>query len=258
MTNYQNSLFSNKGFYLGVAIFIFGLILMITRVVMEVSTYTQQENQQVESANDSISANIAKLQNQLDQKIQEQELEQVVKTDFKESIKQEDLKIFEHNPVQNYKGLITVVEFIDFGCPTCLVDANFANRILQDNESVKLVSKLTNLDANKQLHIANIASLVAADKNKYFEFRNKVLTSTKSDLNSIIDNLENSNVSLRDFRQALNNNSNELLTYLSQDIKQSENLKVKGYTVFINNRMFSDNENSKYKLKDITVYLNNL
>lgn len=256
MTNYQNSLFSNKGFYLGVAIFIFGLALMITRVVMEVSTYTTQETQEQVSINDSISQNIAKLQDQLDQKIQEQE--QVVQSDFKESIKQEDLRIFEHNPVQNYKGLITVVEFIDYGCPTCLVDANFANRILQDNESVKLVSKLTNLDANKQLHVANIASLVAANKDKYFEFRNKVLASTGSDLNSIIDSLESSNVSLREFRQALTNNSNELLTYLSQDIKQSENLNVKGYTVFINNRMFSDDDSSKYKLKDITVYLNNL
>jgi protein-disulfide isomerase len=255
MTNYQNSLFSNKGFYLGVAIFIFGLALMITRVVMEVSTYTKAEPTQEVSANDSISQNIQKLQNQLDQKIQEQE---VVNTDFQESIKQGDLKIFEHNPVSNYKGIITVVEFIDYGCPTCLVDANFANRILQDNESVKLVSKLTNLDADKQLHVANIASLVAADKDKYFEFRNKVLTSTKSDLNAIIDNLENSGVSLREFRQALTNNSNELLTYLSQDIKQSENLKVKGYTVFINNRMFSDAAESKYKLKDITVYLNNI
>ena len=177
---------------------------------------------------------------------------------LKESIQEGALKIYDHNPIQNRDGIITAVEFIDFGCARCLVDANFAHRILKDNVNVKLISKLNNVEPEKNLHIANIASLVAAKENKFFKFREKQLTTASNDLNDIINNLETSGVSLRSFRRAITVSTDALLHNLAKDIAQAEHLGVTSYAIFINNRMFSDNPKSKYNLKDITVYLNNL
>lgn len=258
MSNNQNTLFSSKGFYLGVAIFILGLVLMIARVVVEVNSYTSNQSITTKTKNidNNISENILKLQQKLDQKIEEQE--NMPKKDFSESVKQGELTVFDHNPIKNKKGIITVFEFIDFGCNTCLVDANFTHRLLKDNENIKFISKLNNTIDKKQLHVANIAALTAAKKGKYFEFREKMLTSTNSDLNKLITKLEDSGVTLRDFRKSLTDDSNSILNNLSEDISQAQKLKVKYYSIFINNRNFSDAEDSEYKLKDITVYLNNI
>lgn len=255
MANNQNTLFSTKGFYLGVAIFSFGLCLMVARVVLEVNSYKQETKKPVQ-VNTQLDDNIKLLQEKLDKKIHEQELKP--KMQFNKSIEDGQLEIFEHNPTENPAGIISVIEFIDFGCPSCMVDANFTHRILKGNENIRFISKLNNVDSNKKLHIGNIASLVAAKNNKFFEFREKQLISTKNDLNEIIDNLNSSGVSLREFRRSLTNNPDILLNQLAQDIAQAERLKVKSYTIFINNRMFSDDPKSQYNLKDITVYLNNL
>lgn len=256
MANNQNTLLSTKGFYLGVAIFILGLSLMIARVVLEVNSFKQEQTQSVEKPVNTIDNNLKLLQQKLDQKIQEQELKP--KAEFKQSVETGFLKVFDHNPVKNKAGIIKIVEFIDFGCSSCLVDANFANRILKNNDNIKLISKLNNTDENKQLHIANLAALTAAEQSKFFEFREKQLSSPKNDLNEIIDNLQASGISLRAFRRALTINPDFLLSNLAQDIAQAEQLNLKYYTIFINNRKFSDDPKSEYNLKDITVYLSNL
>ncbi|HAG52505.1 MAG TPA: hypothetical protein DCL21_01825 [Alphaproteobacteria bacterium] len=256
MQNDQNSLFSTKGFYLGVAIFTLGLMLMIMRVAMDLSSYKKEPEKTVKQSTISIDQNIQLLQEKLDKKILEQET--TVKVEFDESIQEGALKIYDHNPIKNKQGIITAVEFIDFGCSSCLVDANFAHRILKDNVNVKLISKLNNVEPEKSLHIANIASLVAAKENKFFEFREKQLTTASNNLNDIINNLEKSGVSLRSFRRAITVSTDAILHNLAKDIAQAEHLDVTSYAIFINNRMFSDNPKSKYNLKDITVYLNNL
>jgi hypothetical protein len=257
MPNNQNSLFSTKGFYLGVAIFLLGLGLMIGRVILDIQTM-QEESKKPQQITKSINldSSIASLQKKLDEKIAKQE--ESTKVNFDKSIPEGALKIYEHNPINNPKGIITAVEFIDYGCPSCLVDANFTHRILKDNDNVKLISKLNNTDKNKQLHIANLASLVAAKENKYFTFREHQLTASKNDLNEVIDNLEKSNVSLRSFRRQITQNPDMLLHNLALDIAQAEHFNINSYAIFINDRMFSDDPKAEYNLKDITVYLNNL
>tara|TARA_Y100001960_G_C14770605_1_gene879749 strand:+ start:2012 stop:2788 length:777 start_codon:yes stop_codon:yes gene_type:complete len=255
----DNTIFSTNGFYFGVAVFALGLCLMVARVVLEVNDYNyniKESATKKEKTEKSIDESIQILQETLDKKIQEQEM--LPTMNFDKSIESGSLKIFDHNPVENSAGIITVVEFIDFGCPSCLVDANFTHRILKGNENIRFISKLNNVDTDKQLHIANLASLVAASEDKFFEFREKQITSTESDLNAIIKNLDASGVPLREFRRALTLKPDLLLSNLAQDIAQAEHFKVKSYTIFINDRMFSDDPNSKYNLKDITVYLNNL
>lgn len=254
MPNTQDSVFSTKGFYIGVAIFVFGLTLMIARVVLDLQA--MQNKKSAEQATSSATINMQSLQDKLDEKIAIQESKN--KVDFVESVPDDALQIFDHNPIKNPNGIITAIEFIDYGCPSCLVDANFAHSLFKANDNVKLVSKLNNTDDNKQLHVGNLASLVASNEGKYFKFREVQLSSASTDLNQTIENLEKAGVSLRNFRRQITQKPDVLLNQLALDIAQAQNLKVKSYTVFINNRMFSDDISSKYNLKDITVYLNNL
>lgn len=256
MANNQNTLFSTKGFYLGVAIFILGLGLMIARVILEVNDFKDEQTTSTEVKTNTIDDNLKLLQQKLDEKIQAQELEP--KEQFDKTIDPSTLEIFEHNPIKNPNGIIDVVEFIDLGCASCLVDANFAHNILKNNENIKLISKLNNTSEDKQLHIANLAGIVAAQNGKFFEFMDKQLASPQNNLNEILNNLEAIGIDLRTFRRSLTLNPDFLLSNLAQDIAQAERLKINSYAIFINNRMFSDDPKSEYSLKDMTIYLNNL
>ena len=73
----QNNIFSDKGFYIGVMIFILGLILMITRVILDVNSMSNSEQStNIESktkVQQQISNRINYLQGSLDEKIKNQE-----------------------------------------------------------------------------------------------------------------------------------------------------------------------------------------
>lgn len=252
----NNSLFSTKGFYLGVIIFLFGIILMITRVALEVNNIKKPEETKKVTVDNSINDKILQLQQQLDLE-QKKEPESTTKS-FLPTVESNAIKVFEHNPVLNNAGNVYAIEFIDFSCAECLADANLVNLILNENNNVRLTSKVSNLMNPQELQTANIAAMVAINKGKFFEYRLQAIAKPDGDLTNVLNNLKNADVSLRDFRRELTTNSNLLLNYLNQDIAQAKKLKLNNYAIYINNRLFSDAENSIYKLKDITVYLNNL
>lgn len=252
MTKNQNDIFSTKGFLLGVAIFLLGIVLMTARVVIDLNELKKEKQQQEFSTEKKISDRIVSLQTKLDEKLKEQV---IIKKDFESTEEVQKISIFEHNPILNEKGLITAIEFIDFNDIECLKDASFVNAMFSYNENIRLISKLANISENKNLHLGNLAGLVAAEKGKFFTFREKLLLNQKTNLDSIISDLDKSEVTLRDFRKILDDNSATILRKLSQDIYQAQTLKVKNYTIIINGIVFSEAESSKYKLKDIPTYL---
>jgi hypothetical protein len=263
MANTNNSLFSTKGFYLGVAIFTFGLCVMIGRVILELDSFKNDNTKNLMSKKEnsnSLNDKLKVLQQELDKKIQSQELviKSIPKDDFDNVIETKAIKIFKHNPIKNKNGNITAIEFLDFGCKECIKDAILVDSILNDNTNIKIVSKLNNIDTDKQLNIENLAAITASQQGHFFEFKTNFLNSDSNDLKSIINSLEKSNISLREFRNSLTKNSDILLNYLAKDLSQAEKLKLNSYTIFINNRMFSNAIDSEYNLKDIPLYINSL
>lgn len=263
MANTNNSLFSTKGFYLGVAIFTFGLCVMIGRVILELDSFknsnTKTQISKLDNSN-SLNDKLKVLQQELDKKIKSQELivKSLPKDDFDKTVETKSLEIFKHNPIKNKNGNITAIEFLDFGCKDCLKDASYVSSIINKNQNIKIITKLNNINIDKQLHIENLAAITASQQGHFFEFKENFLNSDSNDLKSIINSLEKSNISLREFRNSLTQNSDILLNYLAKDLSQAEKLKINSYTVFINNRMFSNNIDSQYNLKDIPLYINNL
>ncbi|MCP4354136.1 MAG: thioredoxin domain-containing protein [Proteobacteria bacterium] len=257
MKNDKGNIFSDKGFYLGVSVFLLGLILMILRVVLDVNSIsTDRHIEEKPLPEQQISENINYLQNRLDEKLKEQEEKNNLSYSKEDKIK--NIEIFEHNPIKNAKkGLISVIEFVDLNCISCLADAQFVDNILNKRNDIRFISKLSNTTPDKKLHFANLAGLIAAQEGKFFEFRQKLLSKRTITLETIIDDLEKSGVPLRTFRQAISKHSEELLNNLSQDINQYQELGLKEYTLVINGVIFSNDEKSQYQLSDIHGYLKN-
>lgn len=259
MAKNTNKLFSNQGFYFGAIIFLLGFILMIARLALDLTSLNEQpiqkENLKDTTTEKRVSETLTSLQNQLDKKIKEETtLQNSVIT--QEKIK--NLEILEHNPTKNRNGSIKAIEFIDFNCQKCLTDASFTNTILEYNEDIKLTTKLYNVDKNKNLNIANLAALVAAKNGKFFQFKEKILLTQKTDLNSVISYLAEIGIPLTTFRQEISNKPDLLLNNLTQDIYQGQSLNLNSYTIIINDKLFSDSIHSPNKLKDIGNYVDNL
>jgi len=257
MKNDRVTIFSDRGFYIGVFVFLLGLVLMIFRVVLDINSISNSKANENKTINmQQISENINFLQNELDEKLKEQE--EKTKLFYSKEDKIKNIEIFEHNPIKNAnKSLINVIEYIDLNCISCLADAQFVDSILNKRNDIQFISKLSNITSNEKLHFANLAALIANKNGKFFEFREKLLSKQSITLEIIIKTLEQSNVSLRTFRKNIVDHSEELLNYLSQDINQYQELNLKGYTIIINGIAFSSDENSKYQLSDFQRYLEN-
>lgn len=249
----QNELFSTKGFYLGVFIFLLGIIVMIARISIDLKNLKNQNTTNIVSQEKQISDKIVSLQTKLDEKINEQiSIKNEDTSNKKPTIK---ITVFDHNPIKNKTGLITAIEFIDLNDQKDRDDAQFVNTILEYNKNIRLISKLNNKSENKELHIANLAAIVASENNHFFEFKNKLIKNNKHNMDYIITSLEKSGIDLRLFRKNIENNADVILRKLSQDINQAQSLKINNYTIVINGVIFSDNLKSKNKLKDIPTFL---
>lgn len=251
----NKTIFSNKGFYFGVVIFSLGIILMVARVMLDLQTLEEEKPvekvQEKNKIEQRISENIVSLQNQLDKKIEQP----ISNRDYKINQKTKHIEIFDHNPILNKSGNILVVEFVDLNCKECLEDAQRVNKSLTKDSFVKLVTKLNNVDNDKQLNVVNLAALCAAKEGKFFEFRNKVLQSDKINLDSIINILNETGVSLQTFRKSLSDRPDVFLNRLSQDIRQAQSFNVDSYTVIIEGVVFSDSVHSANKLDEVKGFI---
>ena len=140
---------------------------------------------------------------------------------------------------------VTLVEFMDYSCPFCkTINPITKNLISGNNTKLRLVVRhfpLTQLPGHENSYSAALAAEASAKFNKFNEMHNALLEAQNLDRDSIIAIAERIGINKDEFISEWDSES--VKAKVERDIKDAENLQVRGTPTFFLNGKQVDLQN---------------
>lgn len=148
----------------------------------------------------------------------------------------ENLPVYRHNPaVGSHTGPV-VIEFIDLGCVPCRAEISRLTTLRNEyTAQARFVTKLLP-DKDRPLSTeAAIFAQIAADHNKFWQFRDTVASTNQDGVAYYLSVLEGMGIPLKAIRNAISTKQEDYLKHLREDTALALELNLNTPTnVFIN------------------------
>lgn len=129
---------------------------------------------------------------------------------------------------------VTIIEFSDFQCPYCKQAADTLRQVLQAyGDKVRLVFKHLPLPIHPDAFNAAQASVCAAAQGKFWEYHDRLFSSSSLSSDALIGLASDLGLSIKDFTACLASESSRAI--VSKDIRDSRQADVQGTPTFIIN-----------------------
>lgn len=149
--------------------------------------------------------------------------------------------ISDYNPVIGLKeARVTIVEFLDYNCPSCKALSPTIKNILEGNKNkVKVVVKhlpLVGISGHETSYLAAQAVQASTRFNKATEMHYGLLELESIDKEKILDLAERVGINKEEFSKTLD--TEEVKKEVDEDLKLTEKLQVRGTpTLFLNGKL---------------------
>jgi protein-disulfide isomerase len=148
--------------------------------------------------------------------------------------------VLESNPVLGFKdSRVTVVEFLDYNCPSCKAFAPTLKNLVEGNKNkVRVVLKhfpLVNLSGHESSYLAAQAVQTANRFNKAEEMHYSLLEANKIDREAILNLAERFEINRDEFSNLLD--SEEIKQEVDKDLEAVNKYQIRGTpTIFVNGK----------------------
>jgi hypothetical protein len=155
--------------------------------------------------------------------------------------------VAESNPVLGFKDArVTIVEFLDYNCPSCKAFSPTLKNLLDGNKNkLRVVLKhypLVGLSGHESSYLAAQAVQAANKFGKAEEMHYSLLTASELNKDYILSIAEKSGINKEEFSKALD--SEEVKNEVDKDIEATKKFQIRGTpTIFINGKQIDLQKN---------------
>ncbi|HAG52922.1 MAG TPA: hypothetical protein DCL21_03955 [Alphaproteobacteria bacterium] len=173
-----------------------------------------------------------------------------------ETLQVQKMRLYKFNPIKNFEGVVTLVEFNDLSCKECLLKSKKVyDSIGEENlKNLRIIYKFINKDALNLVNQMTVYAMAADEFGVFWEFKEAITNKNISTHDEIIELLLSLGIDKKELLDDLAHGAKNYYKQLDADVKFANSIEnTQAPMIFVDGYRVNDD----FTLEELNEYISN-